>query len=143
MCTVTRPGLASIASSNAVEMLVSLLQHPLKNNAPAPPPPGSNSSTNEHGHSHESILGLVPHQIRGTLAQFSNALITGAAYDRCTGCSETVSALPVYFSPITSLSSSHPLIDQSRHTNRSLRNTNRKELICSCKRSMTLTISRS
>lgn len=39
----------------------------------------------------ESILGLVPHQLRGSLAQFNNTLITGAAYDRCTGCSEKVS----------------------------------------------------
>jgi ubiquitin-like modifier-activating enzyme ATG7 len=35
-------------------------------------------------------LGLVPHQLRGFLAQFRNMQIVGAAYDRCTGCSETV-----------------------------------------------------
>ncbi|QRV99149.1 ubiquitin-like modifier-activating enzyme ATG7 [Ceratobasidium sp. AG-Ba] len=81
MCTVTRPGLAAIASSTAVEILVSLLQHPKGINAPAPKQDDENS---------ESILGLVPHQLRGFLAQFSNKLITGAAYDKCTGCSETV-----------------------------------------------------
>jgi ubiquitin-like modifier-activating enzyme ATG7 len=36
------------------------------------------------------VLGLVPHQLRGFLAQFRTLLVTGAAYDRCTGCSETV-----------------------------------------------------
>ncbi|KAG9126192.1 Autophagy protein 7 [Ceratobasidium sp. 392] len=81
MCTVTRPGLAAIASSSAVEILVSLLQHPKGINAPAPNPSDEGS---------ESILGVVPHQLRGFLAQFNNKLITGAAYDKCTGCSETV-----------------------------------------------------
>jgi ubiquitin-like modifier-activating enzyme ATG7 len=92
MCTVTRPGLASIASSTAVELLVSLLQHPDGIRAPAPPPaqaPGSarDVDVQEAG---GSVLGLVPHQLRGFLAQFNNMLITGAAFDKCTGCSETI-----------------------------------------------------
>jgi len=88
MCTVTRPGLASIASSTAVELLVSLLQHPDGVNAPAPPPQ-TGSDTADPSTS-GSVLGLVPHQLRGFLAQFRNMLIVGPAYDRCTGCSETV-----------------------------------------------------
>ncbi|CAE6367794.1 unnamed protein product [Rhizoctonia solani] len=50
MCTVTRPGLAAIASSTAVEILVSLLQHPKGLNAPAPKPGDEGS---------ESILGVI------------------------------------------------------------------------------------
>ncbi|PCH36981.1 E1-like protein-activating [Wolfiporia cocos MD-104 SS10] len=85
MCTVTRPGLASIAASTAVELLVALLQHPDGIHAPAPPvQPGADASASE------GVLGPVPHQLRGFLAQFRNMPITGAAYDRCTGCSETV-----------------------------------------------------
>jgi ubiquitin-like modifier-activating enzyme ATG7 len=38
MCTVSRPGLAAIASATAVEMLISLLTHPL---GYALPPPSS------------------------------------------------------------------------------------------------------
>ena len=105
MCTVTRPGLASIASSTVVELLASLLQHPdglvlclLSNmdlygeltriHAAAPPPKAGpdNSSPDDGG----SVLGLVPHQLRGFLAQFRNMHIVGAAYSKCTGCSETV-----------------------------------------------------
>ncbi|KIJ43809.1 hypothetical protein M422DRAFT_30685 [Sphaerobolus stellatus SS14] len=88
MCTVTRPGLAPIAAATAVELLVSVLQHPDGIHAPAPPVPTSNDMPQEP--SSESVLGLVPHQLRGFLAQFRNMLITGAAYHQCTGCSETV-----------------------------------------------------
>jgi len=88
MCTVTRPGLASIAASTAVELLASLLQHPDGVQAPAPPPQTGNNVADPS--TSGSILGLVPHQLRGFLAQFRNMLITGAAYDRCPGCSETV-----------------------------------------------------
>ncbi|KAJ7778301.1 hypothetical protein B0H16DRAFT_1502982 [Mycena metata] len=85
MCTVTRPGLASIAASTAVELLASVLQHPDGNHAAAPPPNSDPSALVNAG-----VLGLVPHQLRGFLAQFRNLHIVGAAYDRCTGCSEAV-----------------------------------------------------
>ncbi len=58
-----------------------------RSNAPAPRLPGTPDSEHE-----ESILGLVPHQLRGSLARFNNVLVTGAAYERCTACSEIVSA---------------------------------------------------
>jgi len=88
MCTVTRPGLASIASSTAVELLVSLIQHPDGVHAAAPPP--NVDPSNSNGENGGSVLGLVPHQLRGFLAQFRNMHIVGAAYDKCTGCSEAV-----------------------------------------------------
>ena len=87
MCTVTRPGLASIAAATAVEVLVSVLQHPEGLMAPAPKP----NTPPEEAASQGGILGMVPHQLRGFLAQFRNVPIVGAAYDKCTGCSETVS----------------------------------------------------
>ncbi|KAG8797034.1 Autophagy protein 7 [Serendipita sp. 398] len=95
MCTVTRPGLASIASSSCVELLVSLLQHPDGLHAPAPPPMNSKSGEQAYSGGGEtdgtnSILGLVPHQIRGFLAEFKNILVTAQQFERCTGCSEKV-----------------------------------------------------
>ncbi|KAJ7158289.1 hypothetical protein C8R43DRAFT_995316 [Mycena crocata] len=85
MCTVTRPGLASIAASTAVELLASVLQHPDGLHAAAPPPNSDPAALVGAG-----VLGLVPHQLRGFLAQFRNLHIVGAAYGRCTGCSEAV-----------------------------------------------------
>ncbi|KAG7452779.1 E1-like protein-activating [Guyanagaster necrorhizus] len=89
MCTVTRPGLASIAASTAVELMVSVLQHPRSIHASA-----SSSSSSNYADiidvEKTSVLGLVPHQLRGYLAQFRNLHIVGAAYDKCTGCSEIV-----------------------------------------------------
>ncbi|KZT38597.1 E1-like protein-activating [Sistotremastrum suecicum HHB10207 ss-3] len=93
MCTVTRPGLASIAAASAVELMVSTLQHPLGIDAPAPPveiATGKQSSPESGDTSYESVLGIVPHQIRGFLAQWRNMIIKGDAYSRCTGCSDIV-----------------------------------------------------
>ncbi|GJE98792.1 E1-like protein-activating enzyme [Phanerochaete sordida] len=88
MCTVTRPGLASIASSSAVELLAALLQHPDGVNAPAPAPPKNGQLPDPHASG--SVLGLVPHQLRGYLAEFRTVPLKGAAFSRCTGCGDAV-----------------------------------------------------
>lgn len=90
MCTVTRPGLAPIAASTAVELLVSVLQHPDGVFAAPPPQDVKGRERDSDEQSGESILGTVPHQLRGFLGQFRNVPLVGAAYDKCTGCSETV-----------------------------------------------------
>jgi ubiquitin-like modifier-activating enzyme ATG7 len=84
-CTVTRPGIAAIASALLVELVVSVLQHPLGSAAPASI--GSKDGGDDRG---EHPLGIVPHQIRGFLAQFNSLNIVGQAYDCCSACSEKV-----------------------------------------------------
>ncbi|KAJ5097560.1 Ubiquitin-like modifier-activating enzyme atg7 [Penicillium angulare] len=81
-CTVTRPGVAAIASALLVELLVSILQHPQEAFAPAPL-----KRDDERG---DHPLGLVPHQIRGFLSTFENITITGQSYSCCSACSEKV-----------------------------------------------------
>ncbi|KAL2930902.1 Ubiquitin-like modifier-activating enzyme atg7 [Bienertia sinuspersici] len=83
-CTVTRPGLAPIASALAVELLVGVLHHPLGMHAPA-----ENSGLSERGSS-EQPLGIIPHQIRASLSQFSQMTLVGHASNSCTACSSTV-----------------------------------------------------
>ena len=63
-------------------------------NAPAPPPQNGREAPDPLASG--SVLGLVPHQLRGFLAEFRNMPIKGAAYARCTGCSDTV-RLPLSF----------------------------------------------
>ena len=84
-CTVTRPGIAAIASALLVEIMVSVLQHPLGSLAPAP---GHNPDTDNTARDHP--LGIVPHQIRGFLSTFQNMVISGKSYDCCSACSEKV-----------------------------------------------------
>ncbi|QDZ20379.1 ubiquitin-like modifier-activating enzyme Atg7 [Chloropicon primus] len=76
-CTVVRPGLASIASALAVELVSSILQHPMK---------GAASDEDE------SILGGVPHSIRGFLDSFEQLKLSSPAFGNCVGCSERVLA---------------------------------------------------
>ncbi|XP_010481518.1 PREDICTED: ubiquitin-like modifier-activating enzyme atg7 [Camelina sativa] len=84
-CTVTRPGLAPIAGALAVELLVGVLQHPLGINAK-----GDNSSLSNGGNNDDLPLGILPHQIRGSVSQFSQITLLGQASNSCTACSETV-----------------------------------------------------
>ncbi|KAJ5627593.1 Ubiquitin-like modifier-activating enzyme atg7 [Penicillium herquei] len=81
-CTVTRPGVAPIASALLVELMVSILQHPQGVHAPAP------MSRNDEPGDHP--LGLVPHQIRGFLSTYENITVTGKSYSCCSACSEKV-----------------------------------------------------
>ncbi|KAJ8558426.1 hypothetical protein K7X08_005192 [Anisodus acutangulus] len=83
-CTVTRPGLAPIASAFAVELLVGVLHHPSGMYAKAE---FANSNDNS---STEQPLGILPHQIRGSLSQFSQMTLVGHASTCCTACCSTV-----------------------------------------------------
>jgi len=73
--------------------------------APAPKP----NTPPEEAASQGGILGMVPHQLRGFLAQFRNIPIVGAAYDKCTGCSETVSRIMLSYS-VSFCDSRFPLV---------------------------------
>lgn len=81
-CTVTRPGVAPIAAALAVELTVNLLHHPFRVDAPA-----------DKGHAPiVEPLGILPHQIRGFASNFSQLVIVGTAFSKCTACSPHVVA---------------------------------------------------
>lgn len=82
-CTVSRPGLSMIAGALAVELMVSVLQHPEGGYAVA-------SSSDDRMNEPPTSLGLVPHQIRGFLSRFDNVLPVSLAFDKCTACSPKV-----------------------------------------------------
>ena len=77
-CTVTRPGLAPIASAMAVELMVALLHLPQQH--------WTLPNTQEV----HSDLGSVPHQIRGFLSSYQLMTPTTPRFDSCTACSLNV-----------------------------------------------------
>ena len=85
-CTVSRPGLAPIASAMAAEVMIALLHHPDYLNAPAPIQSGTFST----GAQSDSPLGVIPHQIRGSLVSYSLMTPAVPAFSCCTGCSPKV-----------------------------------------------------
>ncbi|KAK9448476.1 uncharacterized protein V1518DRAFT_438462 [Limtongia smithiae] len=92
MCTVTRPGIALLASGLAVELFVSILQHPLGAAAPAPRSDDANLKSLEDptGDNCHSPLGDVPHQMRGFLHRFDHRNFVGACADYCSACSDRI-----------------------------------------------------
>jgi len=91
-CTVTRPGVAPIASALAVELLVSILQSPLKARAPAPEVATRNSdgTMTAPPAGPEHPLGTIPHQLRGFLSSWQTMSVKGKAYDCCSACSQKI-----------------------------------------------------
>ena len=91
-CTVTRPGLAPLASSMAVELCISLLHHKERQDAPAPPNgrPSTFSPTFEASDASTSPLGVMPHQIRGSIVSYTMMTPTVPAFHHCTGCCDGV-----------------------------------------------------
>ncbi|KAJ2795158.1 Autophagy protein 7 [Coemansia guatemalensis] len=83
-CTVTRPGLAPIASGIAVELLATTLQHPLGGLAPAL------ASGDAVDGGDGGVFGAPAHQVRGYLTGFRQHAIVGQASSLCTACSPRV-----------------------------------------------------
>jgi ubiquitin-like modifier-activating enzyme ATG7 len=86
-CTVTRPGIAPIASALLVELLVSILQHPLRARAPHSTESRTSPSAQQQ---FTHPLGGVPHQIRGFLGTWNNLSIEGRPYEHCSACSDRI-----------------------------------------------------
>ncbi|KAJ0971757.1 hypothetical protein J5N97_019716 [Dioscorea zingiberensis] len=82
-CTVTRPGLAPIAASLAVELMANILNHPDGIYA-------SGEIANSITSNSSQPLGILPHQIRGTISLFSQMTLLGYSSSSCTACSDTV-----------------------------------------------------
>ncbi|KAL0821147.1 hypothetical protein ABMA28_005766 [Loxostege sticticalis] len=88
-CTVTRPGVAAIAGALAVEILVGLLQHPQRVDAPAI---YNLTSDDDHDLPPETqgVLGPIPHSIRGFLHSYQTVVPTCAKFVQCIACSDVV-----------------------------------------------------
>lgn len=95
-----------IASGFAVELFASLLQHPVKALAPANISTidvkqyKGNRARHENDSNHldtESLLGCIPHQVRGFIYRLDQITPCYREFNYCTACSFTVSLMVCLF----------------------------------------------
>ncbi|CAG9830848.1 unnamed protein product [Diabrotica balteata] len=90
-CTVTRPGVSQIAGALAAELAVAMLQHNEGIMAPAYYTASNQNSNNVNTENfNSSILGVVPHSIRGFLSSLEQFLPATQKYKNCVACSEMI-----------------------------------------------------
>lgn len=85
-CTVTRPGVAYLAAAAGVELWASILQHPQGARASAI----STDAVLAGMPADASLLGVVPHQVRGFVGHQQMMQLVGEAFNACTACSPRV-----------------------------------------------------
>jgi ubiquitin-like modifier-activating enzyme ATG7 len=90
-CTVTRPGVSGIASALSVELLAALCNH--KQGFECPAYVGSEEDDGTGRSAARTVIGIVPHQVRGSVSDYSTIVMHGEAYDKCTACSARVVGL--------------------------------------------------
>tara|TARA_Y100000590_G_scaffold387439_1_gene461026 strand:- start:970 stop:2772 length:1803 start_codon:yes stop_codon:yes gene_type:complete len=83
-CTVTKPGVATIASSLAVELFISLIQQKYNNKN------NLIKSDTFQNNFNKSNISLIPHQIRGNISNYKYYLPTSPPFKHCTACSSII-----------------------------------------------------